>query len=87
MSELIREAVEEHWGERCPDYDDTCAVCRAWSAYDALLKPKVLIELHDIASDVQSMLSKHPAVQGREHIDMGSRFANAIARAGIALHA
>jgi hypothetical protein len=33
--EKILEAVEAHWGERCPDFDPECACCRAWAEVDA----------------------------------------------------
>ena len=35
---MIEEALTHHWGERCPDFDDTCPICQAWGAYDALRK-------------------------------------------------
>ena len=36
MSTYIERAIEEHWGERCEEYDAHCYVCRAWAEYDAL---------------------------------------------------
>lgn len=34
-----------HWfGERCPDFDDTCPTCKAWKLYDGfaeLMKPMI----------------------------------------------
>ena len=36
MSNLIEEAIREHWGERCPDFDPGCLGCLAWKAVDEL---------------------------------------------------
>lgn len=38
MSDLIREAITEHFGERCPDFEPECFCCKAWAEYDALKK-------------------------------------------------
>ena len=32
----VAEAITEHWGERCPDFEPTCWCCKAWAQYDAL---------------------------------------------------
>ena len=34
-AEKVTEAVEAHWGERCPDFDADCACCQAWAELDA----------------------------------------------------
>lgn len=34
--ELIREAIEELFGEKCPDFDPDCATCAAWQEWEAL---------------------------------------------------
>lgn len=46
---------------------------------------KALDDLHASSSEVLALLKKSPAMQGREHISIGSRFADAIASAKIAL--
>lgn len=28
--------ITEYWGERCPDCEPGCFVCRAWQAFDAM---------------------------------------------------
>ena len=33
----IEQAIEGHWGERCPDYEEGCLVCDAWREYDNLV--------------------------------------------------
>ena len=33
----IHEAVEFYWGERCPEHEEGCATCAAWSLYDKLI--------------------------------------------------
>ena len=33
---LIRDAVTEQWGERCPDFDPDCYCCLAWREIDEL---------------------------------------------------
>lgn len=32
----IEEAITEHWGKRCPDFDPNCHCCKAWAEYDRL---------------------------------------------------
>lgn len=34
--DYIAEAIEAHYGPRCPDFDAECACCLAWERYDAL---------------------------------------------------
>jgi hypothetical protein len=34
---LIEQAIESYWGERCPDYEKGCVVCEAWRDYDNLV--------------------------------------------------
>jgi hypothetical protein len=33
----IKEAITEHWGERCADHEPGCPICDAWAEFDALL--------------------------------------------------
>lgn len=33
---LIEEAITEHFGERCDEYEALCVVCRVWAEFDAL---------------------------------------------------
>jgi hypothetical protein len=35
---LIEQAIEGQWGERCPDYEEGCLVCEAWREYDNLVR-------------------------------------------------
>jgi hypothetical protein len=32
----IEEALIEHWGERCSDFDEGCPTCQAWRELDTL---------------------------------------------------
>ncbi len=36
MSNHIKEAIIEYWGERCNGYSEGCPVCAAWQELDAL---------------------------------------------------
>ena len=27
----------KHWGERCPDYEEGCAICQAWDNFDTMI--------------------------------------------------
>lgn len=36
--DLIKEALTEHFGEPCPDYDKDCICCKAWKQFDKLKK-------------------------------------------------
>ena len=33
----VHEAVLFYWGERCPEHEDGCTVCEAWSQYDDMV--------------------------------------------------
>ncbi len=32
----VEEAMIDHWGKRCPDFEKDCSCCRAWKEYDDL---------------------------------------------------
>lgn len=32
----IEEAMKSYWGERCPDHEPECVVCKAWDEYDIM---------------------------------------------------
>ena len=32
----LEEAMEAHWGKRCPDYEQDCPCCEAWDEYDEM---------------------------------------------------
>lgn len=34
--ELFIEAVTEHWGEKCPDFEPACATCQIWAVVDQI---------------------------------------------------
>ncbi len=34
---LIKQAIENWWGPRCPDYCEDCDCCLAWHQLDVLL--------------------------------------------------
>ena len=36
LTNLVAEAVELYWGERCSEHEDGCPVCEAWQQYDNL---------------------------------------------------
>lgn len=55
MSNLIEEAIREHWGERCPDFDPGCPCCRAWADFD---------QLSEKAGDWQAMRDKRDMCLG-----------------------
>lgn len=35
---LIKDAITEWFGERCPDFDEGCFACQAWAEWDAMTK-------------------------------------------------
>lgn len=47
----IKEAIIEHWGERCEDFDENCPCCLAWAELDALLAPQTTIDKPISATD------------------------------------
>ena len=34
---LVEQAIEGYWGERCTEHQDGCPVCDAWREYDNLI--------------------------------------------------
>ena len=32
---LIKKAIKEYYGKRCPDHEPECVVCQAWAEYDS----------------------------------------------------
>ena len=40
---MLEQAIEGHWGERCPDHEDECVVCKAWEQYDQVVKYEELL--------------------------------------------
>jgi len=32
---LIKKAIKEYYGKRCPDFEPECVVCQAWAEYDS----------------------------------------------------
>jgi hypothetical protein len=38
--ELVKEAITEWWGERCPDFDPHCRTCLAWQFFDRAVTEK-----------------------------------------------
>ena len=37
MKDQLKKWIEKNWGKRCPDYEKSCALCRAWTCYDYLM--------------------------------------------------
>ena len=33
---MIEEAIKNYYGERCPDHDADCIVCKAWQEFDTI---------------------------------------------------
>lgn len=36
--ELIHAWISKNWGERCPDYEKGCPLCKAWECFDYLFE-------------------------------------------------
>ena len=36
--QALAKRITAEWGERCPDHDNDCPVCRAWAWYDKVAK-------------------------------------------------
>lgn len=48
----IHEAIEAHWGARCPEHEDGCPVCEVWGQYDRLVGVRILdARLGDVPLD------------------------------------
>ena len=40
----IEDAITEHWGESCPDFDANCPLCKIWAEWFALIRKDAQIE-------------------------------------------
>lgn len=62
---LVEEAIQEHWGERCPDFEPGCPCCRAWAEYDKLHEGKAICIGNCMNRNARAyypiMLNKKPA--------------------------
>lgn len=36
MMDLMKEWMLKNWGEKCPDYEPSCGLCKAWKYFDYL---------------------------------------------------
>lgn len=52
--DYVKEAVTEHWGERCPEFEPECNCCKAWAQYDQLTQAES--DLYDLASRYDQLL-------------------------------
>jgi len=34
---LVEQALTEHWGEKCPEFESGCIVCQVWREYENLV--------------------------------------------------
>ncbi len=34
LKEKVRKWIENYWGTRCPDYEESCPLCKAWKYFD-----------------------------------------------------
>ena len=64
MSDLIADAIREHWGERCPDFDPECWCCRAWAEYDEITRLRAENErlraaLREVMDDLTLISKNH----------------------------
>lgn len=90
----IEEAVQHHWGSRCPEVHTDCACCKAWQAYDHLKlwekKATILVAPYGpLIGHLQSVaeylhLVRHEAERFTKHVDItreNQRQCNAINKA------
>jgi len=36
MKKQVENWMKEYWGNRCPDYEPSCSLCKAWRCFDYL---------------------------------------------------
>lgn len=57
FKECFRQFVIKYWGERCPDYEETCPCCQAWNNFDTLFDK--LESDDDVYEYTARLLEKH----------------------------
>lgn len=40
QNKILRDWIEINYGERCPDFEKDCIVCKAWKMFDELKYPE-----------------------------------------------
>ena len=45
---LVEQALTEHWGEKCNDYEQGCPVCDAWREYENLVTYGASVVTHKL---------------------------------------
>lgn len=38
VKDVVEPFLKEWFGDRCPDFDENCIVCKKWQLYDKLIK-------------------------------------------------
>jgi hypothetical protein len=83
MTDKIKEAITEYWGERCPDVYPGCPCCDAWAEYDALSARLAEVEaerdrqydenVHRIAEQAQAEAKLAQAVEALRRISLAEQ--------------
>lgn len=43
MSDAIAEAIREHWGEKCGEFEPECPTCQVWAEFAELSRLSALV--------------------------------------------
>jgi hypothetical protein len=66
----LAEAITEHWGKRCDDFDETCPCCQAWRQYDDMAKAIVALD-----QDLPCEVTVAPATRFSKGVKVGTMLA------------
>ena len=57
MRTLLEEAITDHFGERCPDFEPGCPCCRAWAEFDEIKRLRAALEDVIVCSDYDTAVA------------------------------
>lgn len=57
LSSLVEDWMKKTWGERCADFDEGCALCKAWASFDYLFQDPDDILTEEDKKDIEEALA------------------------------
>lgn len=67
---FCRDAITEHYGDKCAEFDPGCHCCLVWRAFEALVADKALLDSGCIHTGPKEAGTIHSGLYLRERINM-----------------
>jgi len=69
MSDAIAEAIREHWGEKCGEFEPECPTCQVWAEFAELSRLSALVAGWRPMDSAPKDGTRFLALQGDRHFD------------------